>query len=244
MCIRDSLRGVLVEHLEKPEDVPVKVNVVEDLDVVRICSAIEQEAHELVALRMRRTIFLAFADDSRHRRIAAVAGHEVRVGVGAVVEQQTRDLDGVPLDRRRRQPREAQIEKRLPLRMRSGRGVENERPSLATCRAFGSSLLARQLRTRGEQSSYRLEIATDDCRVNAVAGDFGMRLEQAIGGELRDRMRGPAANMVIRASVGEKARDQLGMFGGMRVGSGVVTRAAFISVSYTHLRAHETPEHL
>ncbi len=59
-----------MDQLEEPEDVPVKVDVVNDLDVIRLGAALEQQLHEVVAMRMRRTIFLAFADRAHQRRVA------------------------------------------------------------------------------------------------------------------------------------------------------------------------------
>src|SRR3954453_12096207 len=63
---------------------------------------------------MRRTIFFSFADHASKRCVTAIAGHEVRIWIGAMIEQEARDGDGVVIDLGKRQPGEAQIEERLP----------------------------------------------------------------------------------------------------------------------------------
>src|SRR5438105_7957281 len=63
---------------------------------------------------MWRPALFTLSDGADERRIAAVAGHEVRVGVGARVEQRMCDRDGIVVRRRQREPREAEIQERLP----------------------------------------------------------------------------------------------------------------------------------
>ena len=92
----------------------MKVEVVNNLAVVWFRTAREQEACEFVALWMRRAVFFTFADDTRHRRVVAVAGHEIRVRIGAAIQQQTCNLDGVVVCLWQVKPREAKVGQRFP----------------------------------------------------------------------------------------------------------------------------------
>ncbi len=63
---------------------------------------------------MGQPVFLALADDADQRRVAAGAGHEVRVGVGAVVQQRAGNRHGVVVRRGEWEPRVAEKQQRLP----------------------------------------------------------------------------------------------------------------------------------
>jgi hypothetical protein len=97
----------LIHEFHVPEDLSVKVNVIDDVRIIRLCAALQQQSRELVAARMRWAVFFALADDTGERRITTVTGHEVSVYIGAMVEQQARDLHGILVCFRQIQPREA-----------------------------------------------------------------------------------------------------------------------------------------
>ena len=86
-----GLHGELVHQFHPPQDFSVKVDVVDHLPVVGLGAALQQQAHQLVAVWMRRTVLLAFADHADQGSIPAVAGHEVSVRICAAIEQQARD---------------------------------------------------------------------------------------------------------------------------------------------------------
>jgi hypothetical protein len=77
---------VLVDHLEIPQHLAMKTRVVDDLDVVRVGSSLEQETHELIASRMWWSIFFALADGAHEWRVRTSARGEVHVRVGAAIE--------------------------------------------------------------------------------------------------------------------------------------------------------------
>ena len=96
---RPVFTAVRVDHREPPHVLCVEAEVVHDLDVVGVGAEVEEELRELVASRMRRPVFFAFAGDAGHRGVVTVAGVKERVGIGARVEQQARDRDGVVIRR-------------------------------------------------------------------------------------------------------------------------------------------------
>lgn len=75
------------------------MDVVGDLLVVRVGAPFEKEPHERVSLLMRRPALFAFADRAGERRVPAVAGHEMDVGIRATVQECACDCDGVFSDR-------------------------------------------------------------------------------------------------------------------------------------------------
>src|SRR5687768_6882844 len=104
-----------MDEFQEPEDLAVKANVVNDLDVVRVRAPLEQEASERIAVRMRRSVFLSLADDADQRRVPAAARHEVCVGVSTPVEQRTRDGNGVLVRGFVVETREGEEQQRLPV---------------------------------------------------------------------------------------------------------------------------------
>ena len=76
---------MFVDQLEKPQDLAIEVNVVDDLLVVRVGALFEKEPHERVSLLMRGPAFFALADRASERRVRASAGHEIHVGIRAMV---------------------------------------------------------------------------------------------------------------------------------------------------------------
>ena len=91
------------------------MDVVDDLPVVGLGAALQQQARQLITARMRRTAFLAFADGADQRGVTAVAGHEVCVRICAMIEQEARDRDRIVVGLGKRQAREAEIEQRRPV---------------------------------------------------------------------------------------------------------------------------------
>ncbi len=186
-----ELHSVLVDHLQEPQHAAVESRVVDDLDVVRLRAALEQESHECVALRMRRPVLFAFADDADERRVDAAAGHEVRVRIGAVVQQRPRDGDRVVAGRGERNAREAEIEQRVP--------------------PFGAAFLGCGLGPVGERLHHTVDVAADDRGVEAVARDVGVALEETPRDVPRSHVRGCAANVVIGARVLDEPGDAAGV---------------------------------
>src|SRR6516164_7688368 len=101
---------MLINRLEKPEDSAVEMDVVDNLLIIGLGASIEQQLNERITLRVRRSALFAFADGADERRVLAVAGHEMHVGIRAVVQQRPTDRDGVIGDRLPREAREAEIQ--------------------------------------------------------------------------------------------------------------------------------------
>src|SRR5213078_843281 len=97
------------------QDLPLKVDVIDHLPVVGLGAAFEQQADQLVPAGMRRAPLLAFAYGEDQGSIVTAAADAVRIRIGAVIEQQPRDLDGVVVRLREWQTRGAEEEQRLPV---------------------------------------------------------------------------------------------------------------------------------
>ena len=91
VCLPAALHGFLVDHLEEPQHATVESGVVDDLNVKRVRAALEEEPRERVSLQMRRPILFTLSDDADEWRVPAPARHEVRVRVGAGVQQGASD---------------------------------------------------------------------------------------------------------------------------------------------------------
>jgi hypothetical protein len=202
--------AVRVDRLKEPQRAAVEVDVVANLHVVRFGAAVEQQADERIEPRMPGAALFALADDADERRVLAAPGHEVRVGICAVIEQGRGNRDGIVGDALHRQPREAEIRQWLPaLRapvtfdevvlaarigpLRVGIAVAARRPARIVCQ-----------RTRD-----RPEIAADDGCVEVGAGNRGVALEQPHRGVRGTHVIGPAAHVMIRTRVVEEARHRV-----------------------------------
>src|SRR5262249_15842448 len=106
--------GKLVRQLQIPEDLSVKMDVVDDLAVVWLRTAFEQQARQRLTLGMRWTILFSLPDHATEWCVPATARHKVAAGIGGMVEQPERDGNSVFIGLGEREPGEAQVQKRLP----------------------------------------------------------------------------------------------------------------------------------
>ena len=188
----------------------MKVDVVDDLAVVGLCAALEQQARQFIAVRMRRTAFLAFADDADQRGVTAIAGHEVCVGVCAMIEQQARDRDGIVVGLRERQAGEAEIEEGRPIFA----AEVGQEIIAATC--------AGAIGPRGERLAFAswgcstqdaldlLDLAAHHRGVEAVTRDPWILFQNPHRGMSRHAMRREAADVMVGAGAFKEASDQCG----------------------------------
>src|SRR3569623_2142527 len=123
---------------------------------------------------MRSSILLAFADDPSQRRVTAASSHEVRVGIGAVVEEELRDCYRV-FDRRRViDPCEAQIQQRLPAWIpRTGSAGEELLP-LRARGALWSAFTTRRLWICGDDALHFGELTANNGSVDVVTRHLRM----------------------------------------------------------------------
>jgi hypothetical protein len=187
----------------------VKVDVVDDLDVVRLSAALQEQPHECVALRVRKPVFFTFADDSDQRSVATVASHEIRVRIGASIEQCACDGNGVVACRGQWKSREAEKQERLPI----FRTVVPEQiagaPAAGAIVAGRGSFLYCRPRVVRQYALDLFQVAADNRCVETVVHHFGKPFQNTHRGVSRHAMRGAAPDMVVGAGVLEKALDRI-----------------------------------
>jgi hypothetical protein len=153
-----GLHRVRVGSLEPPQHVAAEVGVVKDLDIERVGAALEQQRIEIVATRMGQRVLLAFSGDAGQCRVHRVAGHVIRVGVGAAIEQCGRHLERSIAEGRDRQSRVAEIEQWLP--------------------APWSALFDGELRGGCDDLLCRLQFAADDRGVQGGGRELGVTRQE------------------------------------------------------------------
>ena len=153
---------MLVDGLEKPQDLAVEVDVVDDLPVIRLGASIEQQLDERITLRMRGPALFAFTDRADERRVTAVAGHEIRVGIRAVIQERSSDRDGVVRDCLQREAREAEIGGVAPSLSPQSRLTRSPSPPPRCAPSPGSPFARVAQPGRPPAPVDRVEVATDD----------------------------------------------------------------------------------
>ena len=210
--VRRSARAerVLVNQFEKPQDLAVEVDVVDDLLVVRVGASFKKEPHERVSLLMRAPALLTLADRAGERRVVAVAGHEIRVGVRAMVQEGTCDRHGVFSHRRQRQAGEAYVGERLPaLRAPVSPGQIPFASAAGSIRGGLAVPPGRPAWVGRESAMHRVEIAADDSRVEVRGRECRVASQQAHRRVLGTDVIGSAAHVVIGAGVVQEERHRL-----------------------------------
>ena len=198
---------VLVDQLEKPEDLAVEMDVVDDLSVVRVGAPLEKEPHQRITLLMRGPALFAFPDRAGERRVPAAAGHEIHVGIGAMVQECARDRDGVPGDRRQRQPREGQVRERLPAFQAPVFPGQIQFATRAS--SLGTRFAVppgRPTRVGREGAIHRVEIAADDSRIEVRGRYFRMASQEAHRRVPGADVIGSPAHVMVGAGVVEEER--------------------------------------
>ena len=90
------------------------MRVVDHLYVERLSTLFQEQSRQRVPLRVRWPVLFAFPDDAHERRVAAVTGHEIRVRIGASIEQRPSDGHRIVADRGDGKSGETEIQERLP----------------------------------------------------------------------------------------------------------------------------------
>lgn len=200
--------GELVHELHEPEDVSAKVDVVDDLHVMGLSASLKQQTRQGVALGMRRPVFLAFANNSDQTGISTVTGHEERIGIRPMIQQQASDARGILCGRKDGQASEAQIQERFPS---FGSIVPEQIVALARAGPVRSNfrvLLGGGAGLLSENTFHFVQFAAGDGRVKAVPGYFRVAPEQARGGVTGHNVGWTAPDVVIRAGKFQETRRQ------------------------------------
>src|SRR5258708_26825125 len=86
-----GFQAVVIDQVEPPDHVAVKMRVVKNLNIERLSAAVKQQLKQFVGLRLPRRVLLAFSRRSDQRRITSVSGQVKVVGVGSVVQKSACD---------------------------------------------------------------------------------------------------------------------------------------------------------
>ena len=129
---------------------PLEVNVIEHLNVVRLGAASSSKRTSASRRGCGGRSSSPSPIDTDERRVTAVTGHEVRVRIGAVVEQRRRDGDAILVHRREWKSRERMEEEGLQVLRRGRRNSSPMWPAPAVI-ARHRRAAAGELRIVGER---------------------------------------------------------------------------------------------
>ena len=206
-----------MDELEPPQHAAIEVQVVDDLVVVGIGAAPQEQPGQRLTRGVRGPVLLALAHHPHEGGVAAVAGREIGVGIGAGVEQRRRDGHRIGLGRGQRQPGVAQVEQWLPP---LGAQVAVEvaaLPHAAAARPRLPGAPPGQVGLLRQRLHDGVEVAADDLGLEGGAGQVREAIEQPERSVPCAPEVGISPHVVIGAGVVEEAGEQRRL---ARVGGG------------------------